>query len=113
MAPDRSIDRSIPSFDHEATTEPKAAFWTGSVSLSPSIGHINHIANDAALLFIYSLSLSLSSSAFSYEISVSRLRPSSIFRRKFAATPSSAESSLSLDHAIPRKRLVLSSDEKR
>lgn len=59
MAPDRSIDRSIPSFDHEATTEPKAAFWTGSVSLSPSIGHINHIANDAALLFIYSLSLSL------------------------------------------------------
>lgn len=70
----RSIDRSIDSFEleHEATTRNRAEGgfldrdW---FCFSLSIGHINHIANDAALLFIYSLSLS--SSAFSYQISVS------------------------------------------
>lgn len=61
----RSIDRSIDSFEleHEATTRNRAEGgfldrdW---FCFSLSIGHINHIANDAALLFIYSLSLSLS-----------------------------------------------------
>lgn len=63
-------DRSIRVYSHEATTKNEAEGGfrsgpTGSVSLSASIGHINHIANDAAPLFIYSPSLFrwLSSSA--------------------------------------------------
>lgn len=103
----RSIDRSIDSFEleHEATTRNRAEGgfldrdW---FCFSLSIGHINHIANDAALLFIYSLSLVLR--FFLPDLGISRLRPSSVFRRKSAATPSSAGSSLSFDHAMPRRR---------
>lgn len=54
MAP----DRSIAPFEHERRGRPsrrRVSGPTGSVSLP--IGHINHIANDAALLFIYSFSL--------------------------------------------------------
>ena len=108
MAPDRSIDRSIPSSwstKPRPGTEPKAAFWTetGSVSLSRSATLIILRTTPRSSLFILSLSLVLR--FFLPDLGISRLRPSSVFRRKSAATPSSAGSSLSFDHAMPRRRL--------
>lgn len=110
MAPDRSIDRSIPSSwstKPRPGTEPKAAFWTetGSVSLSRSATLIILRTTPRSSLFILSLSLSLVLRFFLPDLGISRLRPSSVFRRKSAATPSSAGSSLSFDHAMPRRRL--------
>ena len=106
MAPDRSIDRSIPSSwstKPRPGTEPKAAFWTetGSVSLSRSATLIILRTTPRSSLFILSLSRP------PLFLTRSRYLPSSsllVFRRKSAATPSSAGSSLSFDHAMPRRR---------
>lgn len=84
----QSIDSSVPcstESHHEEPSRRRLSGPTGSVSLSPSIGHINHIANDAAPLFIYSPSFSLSHPLlFLTTVSSSCLEPLDI-RRKCAA----------------------------
>lgn len=96
-------NRSIPPFpcsteSHHEKSQAEGGFRsgpTGSVSLSPPIGHINHIANDAAPLFIYSPSFSLIlSPLFLYPGYLLRTRSRSIF----VASSRFSDSDSTLDH---------------